>query len=160
MSKFIGGEKVRILSSDKHDDFLGAAVGRMGIVDSAYYESIDNTVSVVLEGAPIDDSHTWYFDVDGLEIIEQSYIPDPTPEAPVRPSHYYTAGMPEGVAVIDVIQAQGADFLHGNIIKYILRWKWKNGVEDLKKARTYLGWLIAQEEAKNTQPVHIPYLDN
>lgn len=77
---------------------------------------------------------------------------DPAPTASVdvvnHPQHY-SEGMPEGVAVIDVIQAQGADFLHGNVIKYILRWKWKNGVEDLKKARTYLGWLIEQEEAKN-----------
>lgn len=35
-----------------------------------------------------------------------------------------------------------------NIIKYILRHREKNGLEDLKKARTYLDRLIAQEEAK------------
>lgn len=36
----------------------------------------------------------------------------------------------------------------GNIIKYLWRYEHKNGVEDLKKARQYLDWLIAEEEAK------------
>ena len=33
-------------------------------------------------------------------------------------------------------------FLEGNVIKYISRWRDKNGVEDLKKAQTYLNKLI------------------
>lgn len=33
-------------------------------------------------------------------------------------------------------------FLQGNVLKYMLRYKDKNGVEDLKKAKTYLTWLI------------------
>lgn len=33
-------------------------------------------------------------------------------------------------------------FLRGNVIKYVSRYRVKNGVEDLKKARTYLNWLI------------------
>lgn len=35
----------------------------------------------------------------------------------------------------------------GNVIKYILRAPLKNGVEDLKKARKYLNWMI--EEVKD-----------
>ncbi|HEM6557535.1 TPA: DUF3310 domain-containing protein [Streptococcus suis] len=31
----------------------------------------------------------------------------------------------------------------GNVIKYLLRFQQKNGVEDLKKARQHLDWLIA-----------------
>ncbi len=34
-------------------------------------------------------------------------------------------------------------FCEGNIIKYVSRYKNKNGVEDLKKARHYLDLLIA-----------------
>jgi hypothetical protein len=52
------------------------------------------------------------------------------------------------VEVIDIIRSQKADYLHGNVLKYILRWKFKNGVEDLRKAQVYLGWLIEQEETK------------
>lgn len=32
-----------------------------------------------------------------------------------------------------------------NVIKYMWRWKYKNGLEDLKKARWYLDRLIAQQ---------------
>lgn len=38
------------------------------------------------------------------------------------------------------------DFLQGNIIKYVCRYKLKNGVEDLKKAKHYLDCLIEREE--------------
>lgn len=34
----------------------------------------------------------------------------------------------------------------GNILKYIWRYEHKNGVEDLKKARQYLDWLIEELE--------------
>ena len=39
-----------------------------------------------------------------------------------------------------------------NAIKYLLRWKSKNGIEDLKKARWYINHLIDKlEHAKNTE---------
>lgn len=38
-----------------------------------------------------------------------------------------------------------AGFLKGNVIKYLCRYKDKNGVEDLKKARHYLDKLIEVE---------------
>ena len=34
------------------------------------------------------------------------------------------------------------DYCAGNVLKYVFRWRHKNGVEDLKKASVYLGWLI------------------
>lgn len=37
-------------------------------------------------------------------------------------------------------------FLEGNVIKYVCRYKEKNGVEDLKKALHYLECLIEREE--------------
>ena len=37
------------------------------------------------------------------------------------------------------------EYLQGNILKYIWRHKYKNGVEDLKKARWYLDRLIESE---------------
>jgi len=39
-------------------------------------------------------------------------------------------------------------FLRGNVIKYIARYKDKNGVEDLLKAKHYLEKLI-EEESKD-----------
>ena len=45
---------------------------------------------------------------------------------------------------IDYINANNLGFHQGNILKYITRYKDKNGVEDLKKARWYIDDLIKQ----------------
>jgi len=65
------------------------------------------------------------------------------PERVNHPSHY-NQGKYE---VIDVIQDWGLDFTEGNVVKYVARSKHKeNRVEDLKKARWYLDYLINQLE--------------
>jgi hypothetical protein len=46
---------------------------------------------------------------------------------------------------IDFIYFNEIPFIEGNIIKYILRHKKKNGLEDLKKAKHYLEILIDKE---------------
>lgn len=48
----------------------------------------------------------------------------------------------------DVILDQEMNFLEGNIIKYVWRYKEKNGIEDLKKARVYLDKLISEMDKK------------
>jgi len=42
----------------------------------------------------------------------------------------------------DIIDAHKLDFYEGNALKYLLRYKEKNGVEDLKKAIHYIERLI------------------
>lgn len=39
-------------------------------------------------------------------------------------------------------------FCEGNVIKYISRYKNKNGIEDLKKAKHYIELLIEEESKK------------
>ena len=39
-------------------------------------------------------------------------------------------------------------FIEASVCKYVLRWRNKNGIEDLKKARHYLDILIEMEEKK------------
>ena len=46
---------------------------------------------------------------------------------------------------IDFITANNLGFCEGNVIKYISHWKAKNGIEDLKKARWYIDFLIEVE---------------
>ena len=48
----------------------------------------------------------------------------------------------------DAIAAWDCGFLDGNVIKYVVRYRSKGGVEDLKKARHYLDKLIELEELK------------
>ena len=43
---------------------------------------------------------------------------------------------------IEYILANKLGFCEGNIIKYITRYKSKNGLEDLKKAKHYIDMLI------------------
>lgn len=45
----------------------------------------------------------------------------------------------------DIIDEYGLDFYAGNVIKYVLRYKDKNGEQDLKKAIHYLEKLIDKE---------------
>ena len=66
-----------------------------------------------------------------------------------HPKHYKAKN---GMEVIDVIEAftanlSGYEATHtGNVIKYICRWKEKNGLEDLKKAQWFLNRLIKNIE--------------
>jgi len=56
---------------------------------------------------------------------------------------HYTQG---SIQPIDFIMSNDMDYLEGNIIKYVSRYKYKNGYEDLLKAQAYLTWLITREE--------------
>lgn len=68
------------------------------------------------------------------------------------PPHYNQAG----IECIDAIRAATGDgfqyYLQGNIMKYLWRYRYKNGIEDLKKARWYLDALIEDRtnESKDT----------
>lgn len=50
---------------------------------------------------------------------------------------------------IEFIHANGIPFAEGSIIKYVARWRTKNGIQDLKKARHFLDLLIELEEKNN-----------
>ncbi len=39
------------------------------------------------------------------------------------------------------------DYLDGNIKKYLHRWRYKNGLQDLKKAQWYLNKMVEEQEA-------------
>jgi len=68
-----------------------------------------------------------------------------------HPSHY-TQG---AIECIDAIKEATKGLIGieavctANIIKYVWRWKFKNGVEDLEKAEWYLKRLIKEAKSKN-----------
>jgi hypothetical protein len=45
----------------------------------------------------------------------------------------------------EFIHKNGIGYMEGAVIQYLTRWRNKNGVEDLKKARHYLDLLIEME---------------
>ena len=75
----------------------------------------------------------------------------------INPSHYKAAN---GLETIDVIRAftdglNGVEtFCIGNILKYVTRYSNKNGVEDLKKARWYLDYVIKEYEKNDNRQVN------
>lgn len=66
----------------------------------------------------------------------------------LKPDHY-TNGDIEVIAYIrDKLSAvEFIGYCIGNVLKYVSRWKFKGGVEDLEKAAVYLQWAI--ERAKD-----------
>lgn len=71
-----------------------------------------------------------------------------------HPQHYQSKS---GLETIDVIEAFTEDLVDseatntGNVLKYMCRWKSKNGLEDLKKARWYLDRLIGIVEKRDEE---------
>ena len=63
----------------------------------------------------------------------------------VNPKHYKTGK----VEPIDLIDSMNLGFYEGNVVKYVARWKAKNGLEDLRKAQWYLERLIKNESIHN-----------
>ena len=67
-----------------------------------------------------------------------------------KPKYYKLNGLE--IESIDIVKAVSSEyagvkaFYIGNILKYLIRSKKKNGLEDLKKARVYLNWLIKELE--------------
>jgi hypothetical protein len=61
----------------------------------------------------------------------------------VSPNHYKAGG----IETIDIIKSkltreEYEGYIIGNILKYITRFRHKNGIEDVKKAEQYIKWLI------------------
>ena len=73
-----------------------------------------------------------------------------------HPGHYQSK---TGLEVIDVIEAftDGLEGIEatdtGNVIKYICRWKKKNGLQDLEKALWYLQHLV--DHVKNNEKENV-----
>lgn len=67
-----------------------------------------------------------------------------------HPGHY-TSGE---IECIDAIKAsmtpeEFEGYCKGNFIKYVWRYRDKNGIEDLEKANVYLKWLIDSLKGEN-----------
>ncbi len=64
---------------------------------------------------------------------------------PVNSPKHYTQGSME---VITAIEGLALDYHQGNILKYVSRYRYKNGVEDLRKAKWYIDRLLYIEEQR------------
>ena len=104
-----------------------------------YFDYPDNTLaklSAVSDGARV---HRWGT-LDCPDI-------DDTVDNVNNPSHY-GQGKIEAIEYIkdSLSKEEYIGYLRGNIAKYLHRWRYKNGLEDLKKAQWYLERLIEEVE--------------
>lgn len=61
---------------------------------------------------------------------------------PIKPSHYHHGGLDVFTIMDKNMPHQLEGFFVGNVLKYVMRYEHKNGLEDLKKAKEYLEKLI------------------
>jgi len=67
-------------------------------------------------------------------------------EAVNHPKHYNV-----GIETTDYISSWDMSFAEGNIVKYVSRYKYKRGLQDLYKARWYLNYLIQELESNEQE---------
>jgi len=87
--------------------------------------------------------------IDGSFVKDEDYL---VIDNVNKPSHYQGSKGLESIEVIDNFIGNligKAAWCWGNTIKYLLRFQKKNGIEDLKKARKNLDWLIEELENEN-----------
>jgi len=68
----------------------------------------------------------------------------PSLEVQVGGNHYKDMK----IQPVEYIHANGIGYIEGCVIKYVSRWRKKNGVEDLQKARHFIDLLLELENAK------------
>lgn len=66
---------------------------------------------------------------------------DKNKEQVEHPNHYN-----QGIEMWVYAYSHNLDFFEGNIVKYVTRWRHKNGTQDLYKAKMYLDKLIELNE--------------
>ena len=86
----------------------------------------------------------------------------PPENDPVKKPGHYTYGRFECIDIIEDILADASGpeaFLIGNAIKYLWRFRHKNGTEDLEKARWYLDRAITRRRAMDGTRANIAIID-
>ena len=67
------------------------------------------------------------------------------PDPVNSPDHYRTGDIECIDAIKAALGSEGfINYCHGNALKYLWRWRHKNGIEDVEKALVYLDWMIKE----------------
>lgn len=141
--KFKVGDIVCVLSG-RHSGKVGEVKSLFGSYSYVVKIGFDEILSVeheLIKVVSLDDFENLVEEIleEEKEILEKLAT-----DEQVGGDHY------KGRAIqpIDYILANELDFCEGNVVKYVTRWRFKNGIEDLKKARQYLDFMIEEEESK------------
>jgi len=131
-AKFKVGDRVRVIAT-------GSSIFQKVGVVKGVIEDKPMPYRVEVEGSLV---HSW-FTADELEpapVIKECL----TTDSVNHPAHYNQGGI-ECIEAIKAALVDGfPDYLRGNVIKYLWRYKEKGGVEDLRKSAWYLDRLIKE----------------
>lgn len=148
------GDRVKLISVPNSFPLEGTGIEieMMGTVKEVGAETVgvefDDYICGHKGGWHGKDGHCLYVLYDQLEKIKETKE-DKTNDDEVNHPKHYTAGKVECIQALEAVTIglQGIEAVcTANIIKYLWRWKFKNGVEDLKKAKWYLNYLIEINE--------------
>ena len=113
---------------------------------------LDMTINKDYEVLKVEDGHvTCVNDFNEMnelrigDVVPSFYKENKAINEQIGGSHYRN----KAIQPIEYILANDLGFCEGNIIKYVSRYKDKNGIEDLKKAKHYLEFLIEEVEKVN-----------
>mgnify|MGYP003626493748 FL=1 len=94
------------------------------------------------------ERHNEYIKRKAFEVENPIHIKLDVDSEVDHPIHYNQSGI-ECIDAISAVTGDGMEhYLQGNIIKYLWRYRYKNGLQDLKKADWYLKKLISIKESE------------
>ena len=125
-NKFRVGDEVKIVKLDKTIQHFGGAEVLSPLGTTAFITYVGETG----EEVEIDEDEHSYHASDLVEVKVQTYNPLIAQEGG---GHYKD----RGIQPIEYTMQNNLSFCEGNVVKYISRYKSKNGIEDLAKVIHY-----------------------
>jgi hypothetical protein len=116
--------------------YIGESEG--GLTHGNHYSAVvahDGTIQVTN-----DDGEAFFYRSNNFKVAEPSELSEPL-DTQVGGSHYKTLK----IQPVEYIHANNISYFEGCVIKYVTRWRNKNGIEDLKKAKHFIELLIELE---------------
>lgn len=133
-------------------EHLGGTAWKINYLDGTASYSSESKIKehfFIQSKEPEDNSKCDGVEPKTIEELFEDYEPE-SDNGLIDNQKHYTAN---GIQPIEIMKAnlnlaEYQAFLLGNVWKYTMRYKDKNGLQDLKKAKTYLTWLIEDIEER------------
>ena len=87
---------------------------------------------------------------DTPDVLNRVFQEHQVSSADVPPSHRYLVGGDHytrcAIQPFEIVRRNSLDYWEGNVVRYILRHRWKNGLEDILKLKQHVEYIIEHYE--------------